>query len=182
MEKKRGWIIAGVALLQVMLLVAAFSVGVYIARHGLTRGGLSYQGPGAMGQPQRAMPGLPQQGGLTGGPNVQPGDPNQAPLAPGQLPFGLTEPPQVLGRLLNISPMSLEVATPEGPRIVAIGDQTNYADQEGQVLTLADLRQGMIVAVYGILDDGGHSLLAMRVIVLEQAPAQRGQPSIQPVP
>jgi hypothetical protein len=165
MHVKRGWIIGGAVFLQGLLLIAAFSLGVYLERYGLTDEGLVYQGPGGA-QDQRNQP----PGGL-----IPPGA--GMPDAQGQNipPFlaDLDEQPDLTGRIIRITPERLELATPQGRRIITLNEETIYQDIEGRELVLRDLHLEMIVAVVGHLANQGQELVAEQVIVL---PVAEGTP------
>jgi hypothetical protein len=144
----------GGAVLLLMLLAASFSLGVYVGEHGWTRDGLSYSVPGGKAGPNNP----PAQGGpLPGG--ALPGGPAQAqtpqqPLAPAGLPPGR---PNLTGRIIRISPQKIEVAAPDGMRVVILTDQTRFLDQDGASIALKDLQKGDVIAVYGLpaAGDGG---------------------------
>jgi hypothetical protein len=166
MTEKKGLSICGAILLGLMLLAAVFSLGVYVGRYGLTREGLSYAGPGGGGPGQfpGGQPpgqGIPQQPGQQAGPN-----------APQALPPGLDSPPRLIGRIINISPSGLDLATPDGLRPVLLTEETVIEDHEGNELTLAELRRDNVVGVYGELTGGGagRTLTATRVVVLPLPP------------
>lgn len=149
MVESRWQIVLGAVILLLMLLVGAFSLGVYVGEHGWTRQGLSYQ-PGA----QPVGPGqVPGQG-------LVPGQ--------GQLPG---QGPALIGRILQISPQALELATPEGRRRVELHDGTVFREQEGAELQLSELERGDVVAIFGemIAGDGGR-LLAQVVVRLPPRP------------
>jgi len=171
-RSNRVLMIAGLVMTQIMLLVAVFALGIYVGRYGLTREGLVYQaGPGGAagpgGLPGRSAP-------LPGG--VSPG------VAPGQqggglpLPPGLTEPPQLIGRLLTITATALELATPQGPRQVLVDPDTTYMDEEGNTITLGDLEVGSVVGIYGEFGQDGRNVTAALVVILPPLPDGQGPP------
>ena len=60
-----------------------------------------------------------------------------------------------------------ELTTPDGPRSVLLSADTVFEDYEGNALNLSDLKEGQVIAVYGIFNGGGRgTMTAMRVIVL----------------
>src|SRR3972149_4648417 len=71
MAERRWLVAAGAGILGLMLVAAAFSLGVYVGEHGWTRGGLTYQ-------PQQPGGLLPDAGA--------PGGPGGAPPAGEELP------------------------------------------------------------------------------------------------
>jgi hypothetical protein len=170
MKGKRAWVIGGVVLLELMLLVAVFALGVYFGRYGPTREGLVYAGPGGA----RAQPAQQQQR-QEGRPEGQ----QQQQVQPGglpQLPPGLTEPPQLIGRVRNISPEGLNLATADGPRPVLFDEETTCRDYQGVELGLQRLRQGMVIAVYGERSPDGRNLIASEIVILPPSDEARQTP------
>jgi hypothetical protein len=153
--------ICGAILLGLILLVAVFSLGVYVGRYGLNREGLSYAGGG---QPGGQMPaqGVPQQ------PGQMPGPQQAVPNAPQPLPPGLDSPPQLIGRIIHISPDGLDLAAQDGLRPVQLTRETVFEDSEGNALALRDLARGNVVGVYGELsgEGAGRTFTAARIVVL----------------
>ena len=143
MAERRWLLAAGAVVLVLMLVAAAFSLGVYVGEHGWTREGLTYQ-------PQQPGGLLPDAG---------------APGGPGG------EPPAVTGRIRVISPQGLELTTPDGLRFVEITAETRFEGPDGEELSLRDLARGDIVAVFGELQAGdGPRLQASRIIRLPARP------------
>lgn len=167
---RRGWIVTGAVLLQLMLLIAAFSLGVYVERYGFTRDGLSYAVPIGRAPAGPGGPGNPGGVGAPGGPDNPPDNRPVGPGGPGQLPLGLEEPPQLIGRVQRIYPDALDLAAPEGPRQVLIDESTLYEDIDGARLSAADLRPEMILAIYGHFTTEGRNLLAARIVILPPPP------------
>lgn len=141
---------AGAAVIVGMLLVAAFSLGVYVGENGWTWQGVSLEGPGQM-QPPAGVP--PGQGGPAG------------PMGGAQLPTG---PPDLVGRLRAVADGTLSLATRAGPRTALVDQETEVRRPQGQVLDLAALRPGMNVAVFGRQEEDGRALVAEVVLVLGQ--------------
>jgi hypothetical protein len=136
----------GGAILLLMLLASSFSLGVYVGEHGWTRDGLNYSGPGKGGQ-----------GGANDRPaqvGPAPATTQQVPQAPAGLPSGK---PNLTGRILRVHPQSVEVTSPNGPRVVTITSETRFLEQDGRIIGLKDLLKGDVVAVYGRFmgGDGG---------------------------
>ena len=146
-------------MLNALLIIAVFSLGVYVGHYGLSREGLVYTG-GAV-RPVAPQPVQPIRPGQPG--NILPEEGRQP-----RLPLSCIadERPQLAGRLLNISEGALEVAIEQGPRPVLIDAQTVYEDCDGSALSLDELQRGMVIAVYGVLGEDGRNLIAKRVIVL----------------
>jgi hypothetical protein len=149
-------LLAGGAVLVLMLVLAAFALGVYVGEHGWTREGLAYgpgaaaKGPAAQAKPPQAAPdgnGTPQ-----------------VPFLPAGLPPG---PPQLTGRIRQVAQDHLELAAAGGPRTVLLTDATQFRDETGQPITLRDLEKGDVVAVFGAFTQGdGGQLLAEFVVGL----------------
>ncbi len=150
---------AGGALLLLMLLASSFSLGVYVGEHGWTRDGLSYSGPGGMGNANNR----PAQGGNPpGGPalsGTQPMPPGLVGLPPGK--------PNLTGRILRIQPQNIQVTSSIGPRMIVLTAETRFFEQNGRAITLSDLQKGDVIAVYGIfIGDGGGELRADFIVRL----------------
>ena len=147
----------GGALLLAMLLASTFSLGVYVGEHGWTRDGLSYSGPGGMGNANNR----PAQGGNPpGGPALS--RTQALPQAPIGLPSGK---PNLTGRILRIQPQSLQVTSSTGPRLVVLTTQTRFLEQDGRSITLLDLQKGDVIAVYGLFTGGDGGELRADFIV-----------------
>jgi hypothetical protein len=155
---------AGGAVLLLMLLASSFALGVYVGEHGWTREGLSYSGPGANNRPAQGAPAQagPAQGGPAQG-GAAPAATQQIPLAPAGLPQGK---PNLTGRILRIHPQSIEVASPDGPRVVLLSPQTRFLEQDGRTITLRDLANGDLIAVYGLTTGDGGALQAEFIVRL----------------
>lgn len=144
----------GAALIVAMMLVAAFSVGVYVGRHSWTDEGLSLAGPAPQqGQPPAAGP----EGGV-------------------QLP---PRTPDLVGRVQAVDGPSLRLATPQGPRDVELLAETRVATAGGQRAGLEALRPGIVVAIFGHRGASGHTLEADLVVILN---GRSGEAPAMPVP
>jgi hypothetical protein len=151
MVENRWQIVSGAVILLLMLLVGAFSLGVYVGEHGWTGSGLTYQpGPGV-------LPLAPQ-------------DQSQPP-GQGQFQGQGADGPRLIGRILEITPQALDLATPDGRRRVELHEGTRYREENGAQLQFSDLAQGDVVAIFGevIAGDGG-KLLAQLVLRLPPRP------------
>jgi hypothetical protein len=146
----------GAAVIVAMLLIAAFSLGVYVGEHGLTRDGLTLRGP--------------DPGGPIQSPPISPGAPVQQP------PVNVNRPPDVTGRIQQNLGGSLLLATPDGPRTIKLNDQTQVRTREGEQRPLDALKPGQPVAIFGHRNGDGRVLVAELVILLP--PPQ--QPTDQP--
>ncbi len=147
MAENRWQIVVGAVILLLMLLVGAFSLGVYVGEYGWTRQGLSYQPDQGQAPAQVQLPGL------------------------GQIQGEGAEGPGLTGRILSISLEALELATQEGRRRVELHDGTIFRELDGPEVPLTALSLGDIVAIYGemIAGDGGR-LLAQVVLRLPPKP------------
>jgi len=151
---QRILLITGGALILAMLLVAAFSLGVYVGQHGWTRAGLVLRGP----------------------------DPGPAPPAGGASPDGAPlpgggRPPDLLGRVRDVFEGRLILATRGGPRAVELDPAVRITSPEEGERSLGALQRGQLVAVFGQRSEDGRSLVAERIILL---PAGDPQPPAQP--
>jgi len=129
----------GIVLLGTMMLIGAFSLGVYVGAHGWTREGLRLQGPAPPPQPPagQGMPALPRDRNV------------------------------LYGRIRHLSGESITLDTPEGPRTVSVSNETRvrWKDDEEREGTLQDLRFGMTVAVWGRFDPDIRMLRAEIVLI-----------------
>jgi len=148
---------SGAAVIVVMLLIAAFSLGVYVGEHGFTRDGLTLREP--------------DPGGPIHFPRTSPGAPVQQP------PVNGNRPPDVTGRIRQNLGGSLLLATPDGPRTVELNDQTQVRTREGEQRPLAALKPGQPVAIFGHRNGDGRVLVAELVILLPLAQQPSDQPS-----
>lgn len=165
-NRQNRWLrIGGVVLLQIIMLIAAFSLGVYVERY-MRRPDQPGEQPGAAPvQDQGQMPGQAQ------------GRQNNQPQSQVQPPPGLTEPPQVIGNLAWIDSEGFEIITEQGPRSILIDEETFFRDHEGNTITPGDLQQGYILAVYGNPSPDRTGLVATEVVLLPPPPEQQGQQS-----
>lgn len=133
---------AGAALLISVMLLGAFSLGVYVGHRGLLVGTLDNFG---------ARP-APGQG------------PAQPPTGAAQdLPPGR---PALVGRVGAITNEGLFIQTPQGPRLVQVEEDTELQDHRGQGLSLADLQRGMHVAIFGEFSADARRLVAETIVVV----------------
>ena len=143
-QARRWWAIGGSVLLAGMVLVAVFSLGVYVGR----------QGWGA-GEPPEAPPGPVQ-------PNAQPLEP-QMPWPPAQ--------PALEGVIRGVETGGILVAAPQGARFVRIVPETRVlrlTDQGEVEVGREALRPGLPVNVFGPLAPDGRTLTADRIVLLPQ--------------
>lgn len=136
----------GALIIVAVLVIGAFSLGVYVGERGWTAGPPSIVGPGGPPPPQ----------GPRGGSGKQP------PAPGGLLP---KDKPDLIGVVQSVARRSVTVRTPQGLRLVLVSDETRVERHDGQEASLADLRHLVPVAVFGQFGDDGRTLMA-RVIVL----------------
>ncbi len=146
-ERKILYVLGAIIIVS-MIAVGSFSLGVYVGKQGWILNEPSVFGP--------------RQG-------------------PNQGPDGVQEPPQnrddnlppkpdLIGRVINISPSSLEVDTADGIRLILISDETVVSRQgEGNVETahLSDIKIGVHIAVIGEFSDDGRTLTGEIIILLK---------------
>jgi len=137
MAENRWLIKIGAAVLALMLLIAAFSLGVYVGRYGWGHGAVQLQPSAPRGGD--AAQGLPL-------------------LAPGR-------EPEVIGMLRRGSAAGIELATRDGPRWIELDSDTRALDMQGRTLGLRELQPGDILAVFGIFSGGDGQQLKATVIV-----------------
>ncbi len=157
----------GVFLLFLFHIIAAFALGVYVGRYGMTRDGLTIQGPRNVGQP--AVQPL--------GPD-RPGPDQPGPDQPGQA--ALPGEPTAVGRVRQVGRGTLDLATREGPRQVMLSAETEYRDQTGETIAWDNLSEGQIVAVFGVFGNGGQQLQATLIVVLPEPGADQVLPPDRP--
>ena len=147
MSVRRKWLLGvGATLLGSMLMIAAFSVGVFVSERGLTA-----QKPSSeLGAPK--VPG--------------PGQPNQAP--PQDMPVQDDAVPILRGIVRRVRQNLITLQTGEGPRLIEISPDTavllrGNGERMGSV---EDLKEGVGVAVVGRLDPETRILKAATIVVL----------------
>ncbi|MFQ5811874.1 MAG: hypothetical protein ACE5I2_01570 [Anaerolineae bacterium] len=147
MSKSQKLLIGGGAFIIVAIMViGAFSLGVYVGERGWTAGSPSVVGAG--GQP-------PAQD--RGGPGQQPAAPRE-PLPKGK--------PDLIGAVQSVAGRSVTVRTSQGPRLVLVSRETRVERHDGQEASLADLRRNVPVAVFGQFGDAGRTLMARVIVIL----------------
>jgi hypothetical protein len=134
---------AGAALLLGMMVLAAFSLGVYVGHRGPLVGTLDNFG---------ARPVADQQ--------VPPQTSSEAAQ---DLPAGT---PALSGKVGSITNEGLFVRTAGGLRLVEVDEETRLRDRQGRALSLSDLRTGVNVVVFGEFSEDGRSLIADVIVLL----------------
>lgn len=167
-NQRKLMIAAGILTLFLIHLIAAFSLGIYIGRHGFSRQGLSLQGPQAAQQP-------PRPGGVPAGqPDAQPPQDQRSPRLPGE--------PTIVGRIRRIGRDELDLATQEGPRLIILDSETRVWNEEGDRVEIEKLTEEQIVAIFGVFGDGGQQLHADLIVILPPPEERPDQPVPQKAP
>jgi len=143
MVANRKLLTAGGVILIVVLLIGAFSLGVYIGRYGVTAEGLHYQAAGGIPQIDRSRL-----------------------VRPEGIPEG---EPDIVGMIRASSRDGIQIATQQGPKWIKVDEKTSIMEISGIELILKDLRPRDLIAVFGELTiDDGSTLLATHVVRLPQ--------------
>ena len=145
----------GAFILVAIMVIGAFSLGVYVGERGWTAGAPSIAGAGKAQPPQ----------GQRVEPDKQPVVPRE-PLpkdAVLSLPKGK---PDLIGTVQSVARRSVTVRTPQGLRLVLVSGETRVERTDGQEASLADLRRYMPVAVFGQFSDDGRTLMASVIVIL----------------
>jgi len=147
MVSNRWQYVIGLIIIVGMLVAAAFSLGVYVGEHGwLERGIQEGVNPGMM---------LPPQGNRPPDGQTQPNAPQPE------------REPDLFGRLEQVNDALMILETPEGTRQVLFNAETIFRKPGGEELTVDDLRQGDILAIFGRFNqEGGRELIAAVVYIL----------------
>ena len=133
----------GAFIIVAIMVIGAFSMGVYVGKRGWTAGPPSVVGPGAPPPPQ-------DQGG-----------PGQQPPVPGP-----GEKPDLIGVVQSVARRSVTIRTGQGPRLVLVSDETGVRWHDDREASLADLRRNVPVAVFGQFGDDGRTLTAILIVIL----------------
>jgi len=134
----------GAFIIVAIMVIEAFSIGVYVGERGWTTGPPSIVGPGIQPPPQG-----------------QRGELGKQPAVP--------EPkarPDLIGAVQSVAGRSVTVKTREGPRLVLVSDETRVRWHDDREAGLTDLRRNMPVAVFGRFGDDGRTLMAKVIIIL----------------
>ncbi len=156
MSKSQKLLISfGAFIIVAVMVIGAFSMGIYVGERGWTAAPPSIVGAG------RAQP-----------PQGQRVEPDKQPPAPAEpLPKGtvLSLPkgkPDLIGLVQSVARRSVTIKTGEGPRLVLVNDETRVRWHDDREATLADLRRNMAVAVFGQFGDAGRTLTASVIVIL----------------
>ena len=140
----------GAAIVVLIMVVGAFSLGVYVGHGGLAQGPPTIASTNRLAEPKKQS-GAP---GGTGGPQ---------PVSPQALPQGR---PDLIGTVDSLVAGSLTVRTPDGSRLVQIGEDVEIQLPDGRQIETDKLRRGVPVAIYGERTNGGHTMQADLIVVL----------------
>lgn len=168
-------ITTGSALIALIIAIGAFSLGVYLGANGWNAGAPSAAGPG--GKPPRP----PDQGALPpGGPDQQPMDAQAQAQTQAQPPASPGQPgprPQLVGRVRSVSGEAITLDTPQGPRTVQMGPDTQVfrmAQGREEPATADEILPGEHLLVFGHIEgENEKRLVAMRLLL---APPPEKQP------
>lgn len=137
---------AGAALLIGIMVLGAFSLGVFVGHQGLLVGTV---------------------GNLGARPAVDQPAPQAVPSAPLQdLPAGRAA---LVGTVGGVTNEGLFVRTLQGPRLVEVDEETRVRDRQGRELSFSDLRPGMQVSIFGEFSEDGRTLTAHTIVVVPLA-------------
>ncbi len=141
---RRILLLAGSVLIVAMLLIAAFSLGVYVgeARSGQRPNLATILGGPTQAQPNAQLPGL-------------------------AFPEGR---PALLGTVHSVAPGALVVRTQAGARTLSLDAQTRLRYYGGRPAQAGDLAAGAHVAVFGDLEPAARQLRATAIVILPEAP------------
>ena len=129
----------GAAIIVVIMLIGAFSLGVYVGERGWTRQALRPVGPGQP-PPERK---------------------------PEQRTPGWLGRPALVGPVRSIAEDTIVVDTPQGPRLATVSEETlvrrRFNDREEEA-SLENIEQGTFIAVFGELKE--RTLRAKLIVIL----------------
>ena len=146
MSVGRKWLLGiGIGLLGTMLLIASFSMGVFVGERGLTREKLQPVGPGGVpaAQQQPAQPVPPD----------KPQEGNQVPV--------------LKGIVRRLSRDLITIETKDGTKLVQVSSDTavRLAENGEREGSLDDVKPGVGVAVIGRMDPDARMLRADTIVV-----------------
>jgi hypothetical protein len=137
----------GAFIIVAVMVIGAFSLGIYVGEKGWTAEPPSIVGAGKVQPPQ----------GQKVEPDKQP-VPTREPLPKGK--------PDLTGAVQSVARRSVTIRTSQGPRLVLVSDETRVRRHDNRAASLADLRRNMPVAVFGQFGDDGRTLVASVIIIL----------------
>ena len=137
----------GAFIIVAVMVIGAFSMGIYVGERGWTAAPPSITGAGKAQPPQ--------------GQRVEPDKQPPAPAEP--LPKGK---PDLIGLVQSVARGSVTIKTGEGTRLVLVSDETRVRWHDDREARLAGLRRNMPVAVFGQFGDDGRTLMAKLIVIL----------------
>ena len=156
MSKSQKLLISfGAFIIVAIMVIGAFSMGIYVGEKGWTAEPPSITGAGKAPPPQ----------GQRMEPDKQPPAPAE-PLPKGSvlsLPKGK---PDLIGLVQSVARGSVTIKTSEGTRLVLVSDETRVGWHDNREASLADLQRNMPVAVFGDFGDDGRTLTASVIVIL----------------
>lgn len=159
----------GAGILVGLMLLGAFSIGVWV--------GSGRDDPAAVGAFGGGRFGGPGGGNAGAGGGFGPGGGNAGPgggFGPaGQAGFngagaGLSETPDVFGVVQSLRGETIVVGSARAPVVVTLLDDTEVSRSGGDTATVGDLEEGDLVAVYGGPSEDGRTFRAERVVILDE--------------
>lgn len=152
--QRRVLLVLGGVLLVCLMVIAAFSLGVYV------------------GDTRRA----PTAGDLLGRPfdRLNPPAAANMPLA---VLSKLPRTPDFAGQVLSTRGNVVTVRTAQGDRTVALDEFSQVVRPDGTPGTPADIGAGRVIAVVGNPGPGGRAIIAEAIGILPSAPSQGAQPA-----
>ena len=146
MSVGRKWLLGiGIGLLGTMLLIASFSLGVFVGERGMTREKLQSAGP-------RGVPAAPQQ-------QAQPAPPDKSQEG--------NQVPVLKGIVRRLSRDLITIETKDGTKMVQVSSDTavRLAENGEREGSLEDVKPGVGVAVIGRMDHDARMLRADTIVV-----------------
>ena len=138
----------GAFIIVAVMVIGAFSMGIYVGERGWTAAPPSIMGAGKAPPPQ----------GQKVEPDKQLVAPKKEPLPKGK--------PDLIGVVQSVAGRSVTIKTGQGPRLVLVGDETRVRWHGDREASLADLRRNVAVAVFGDFGDDGRTLTASVIVIL----------------
>jgi len=137
----------GAFIIVAIMVIGAFSMGIYVGERGWTAQPPSIADAGKVQPPQ--------------GQRIEADKQSPAPREP--LPKGK---PDLTGAVQSVARRSVTIKTGEGPRLVLVSDETRVRWHDNREASLADLRRNVPVAVFGEFGDDGRTLVASLIVIL----------------
>jgi hypothetical protein len=146
-KRQRILISFGAFIIVAIMVIGAFSMGIYVGERGWTAGPPSIASAGQTQLPQG-----------------QKAEPDKQAIAPREpLPKGK---PDLIGAVQSVAGRSVTIKTGGGPRLVLFSDETRVRWHDNREASLADLRRNVPIAVFGDFGDDGQTLVASVIVIL----------------